>query len=142
VTKCENELVTTLNLACLLPHLKKRKLLTDNDADLLSKPEPTRQDTVKFLSILKTKGRLAFSLFTDALHDETEHLGHSELYKILTSGHDHGYNTQESCNYSCDYMQETATQQLSSETEYESESRLVLAAGSAHSLYSHWSKSL
>jgi len=79
----------------LLPHLKRRKLLTDSEAaDLLSKPEPTRHDTIKFLSTLKSKGRRAFSLFTDALHDEDEHLGHSELYKKLTGIDDQQPSTE------------------------------------------------
>ena len=69
----------------LHPHLTKCGLLTTNDVDVLTKSELTRQDSIKkFLSILKTKGNTAFSLFTQALYDEREHLGHASLYKVLT----------------------------------------------------------
>ena len=87
----ENDLMTTLNLPCLLPHLTKRgleqpcALLTDNDAESLTKSELTRQDAIKkFLSILKTKGETAFSLFITALSNEKEHMGHVSLYKKFT----------------------------------------------------------
>ena len=85
LAKYENDLMTTLNLTYLLPHLTNRGLLTSNEADLLTKPELTRQDAIKkFLSILKTKGQTAFFLFTDALGNEKAHLGHASLYKMLT----------------------------------------------------------
>ena len=83
--KYENDLTTTLNLACLILHLKERKLLTDNEADQLSKKELTHWEANKaFLSILKQKGRDALPLFIDALRSEKEHLGHKTLYEQLS----------------------------------------------------------
>ena len=88
LSKYENDLMTTLDLSYLLPHLIKCGLLTSNDEDLLTKQESvTREGAIKkFLSILKTKGQTAFTLFTKALHNERKHLGHESLYKVLTSG--------------------------------------------------------
>ena len=68
LVKYENDLITTLNLTYLLPHLTKCRLFTSNEAELLTKSELTRRDAImKFLSILKTKGQTAFSLFVSAL---------------------------------------------------------------------------
>lgn len=84
LTKYEKDLISTLNLTCLLPHLKECNLLTPNEAESLTKPELTRQSAItKFLLILKTKGQDAFSLFTSALRKENEHLGHASLYKMF-----------------------------------------------------------
>ena len=81
----ETDLITTLNLTYLLPHLTSCGLLTTNDEDLLTKSDLTRHGAIKkFLSILKTKGQTAFSLFTNALGNEKEHLGHASLYEALT----------------------------------------------------------
>lgn len=86
LTKYENDLKTTLDLTYLMPHLTTYGLLTSNEADMLNKPELTREDAIKkFLSKLKTKGQTAFSLFINALDDEKEHLGHASLFKVLSS---------------------------------------------------------
>lgn len=89
--KYEKDLMATLSLTDLLPHLTQCRLLTSNDAESLSKPELTRRDAIKkFLLILKTKGQTAFSLFISALGNEKEHLGHASLYRKLTCEvHDH-----------------------------------------------------
>ena len=86
LTKHESDFIATLDLHYLQPHLTKCGLLTTNDVDVLTKSELTRQDSIKkFLTILKTKGNMAFSLFIKALYDEREHLGHASLYKVLTT---------------------------------------------------------
>ena len=90
LAKYENDLVTTLSLAYLIPNLRKRKLLANNEAELLSKKDITgREANNTFLSILKTKGRDALSLFITALREEPEHLGHQTLCEELSR--DYGF---------------------------------------------------
>ena len=85
--KYEDDLVATLNLSYLLPHLTQCGLITSHEEDLLTKLESTSRESAikKFLSILKTKGQTAFSIFTTALRNERKHLGHESLYKVLTT---------------------------------------------------------
>ena len=88
LTQYESDLIRTLNLSYLIPHLTKCRLLSSNDEDVITKSisELTRQDSIKkFLAILKTKGQTAFSLFMDALKNEKDHLGHESLHKMLTN---------------------------------------------------------
>ena len=67
LAKHEDDLISTLNLSYLLPHLTKCGLLTSDEAESLDKPDLTRQCSIKkFLHLLKTKGQKAFSLFTTA----------------------------------------------------------------------------
>ena len=109
LTQYESDLIRTLNLSYLIPHLTKCRLLSSNDEDVLTKSisELTRQDSIrKFLAILKTKGQTAFSLFMDALKNEKDHLGHESLHKMLTNAdkdHSHTYDRLGL------YSQETAT---------------------------------
>ena len=92
LTQYESDLIRTLDLSYLMPYLTKSRLLSSNDADALTKSELTRQDSIKkFLSILKTKGQTAFSLFMNALRDEKEHLGHASLHRMLSNANPDGY---------------------------------------------------
>lgn len=78
------DLQSSLNLSYLLPHLMKRKLLTASEEHRLKSEAKTDRDSnSQFIDYLKTKGSHAFDLFLEALKDETEHLGHVDLYKRM-----------------------------------------------------------
>lgn len=78
------DLKSSLNLSYLLPHLMKRKLLTTSEEHKLKSQAKTNHDSnSEFIDYLKTKGSRAFSLFLTALRDETEHLGHLDLYERM-----------------------------------------------------------
>ena len=82
----ENDLLETLAVDTLLPHLRKNKLLTPNEMDSLTKSGISRREAAReLLRILKTKGSGSFSLFIDALRMEKEHMGHQSLYKAITT---------------------------------------------------------
>ena len=79
------DLKSSLNLSYLLPHLMKRKLLTTKEEHRLKNQTKTDHDNnCEFIDYLKTKGSCAFDLFLSALRDETEHLGHVDLYKRMS----------------------------------------------------------
>ena len=79
------DLKSSLNLTYLLPHLMKRKLLTTKEEHRLKNEAKTDHDNnCEFIDYLKTKGSRAFDLFLAALRDETEHLGHVDLYKRMS----------------------------------------------------------
>ena len=81
---CDHDLMMTLNLPFLLPHLKECKLLAEKEVASLSKPGLNPPEVNRhFLNILKSKGSRAFSLFLNALKKEDEHIGHRELYELL-----------------------------------------------------------
>lgn len=84
--KFESDLLETLAVDTLLPHLRKNKLLTSNEIDALTKSGVSRREAAtELLRILKTKGSGSFSLFIDALQKEKEHIGHQSLYKAITT---------------------------------------------------------
>ena len=81
---CDHDLMTTLSLPFLLPHLKECKLLAEKEVASLSKPGLNPPEVNRhFLDILKSKGSRAFSLFLNALKKEDEHIGHQDLYELL-----------------------------------------------------------
>ena len=74
------DLRSSLNLTCLLPHLMKRRLLTASEEQKLKNQVKTDLDiNSEFLDCLKTKGSRAFALFLAALREEKEHLGHVDF---------------------------------------------------------------
>ena len=81
----EKRITDLTNLECLLPILRIKGLLTENELRLLrelSQYEIHR--TSKLVQILLTKGgRNAVNLFIEALQDEEEHIGHNELARVL-----------------------------------------------------------
>ena len=80
-----SDLKSSLRLSYLLPHLMKRKLLTTSEECRLKNQTRTDHDNnCDFIDYLKTKGSCAFDLFLAALGDETEHLGHVDLYNKMS----------------------------------------------------------
>ena len=63
LNNCGRDLMTTLNLTFLLPHLKECKLLTNEEVASLSKcdqttPRARSEVNRRFLDILKSKGSI------------------------------------------------------------------------------------
>ena len=81
----EKNITRLTNLECLLPVLRTKWLLTENELRLLREmPQYEIHRTSKLVQILLTKGgRNAVDLFIEALQDEKEHIGHNELAKVL-----------------------------------------------------------
>ena len=82
-----SDLRSSLNLSYLLPHLMERKLLTTSEEQRLleERDRDTRdENNTKFICYLKARGSHAFTLFLEALRDETEHLGHVNLYERMS----------------------------------------------------------
>ena len=82
-----SDLRSSLNLSYLLPHLMGKKLLTTSEEQrLLEERDRDTHDenNNKFICYLKTRGSHAFTLFLEALRDETEHLGHVNLYERMS----------------------------------------------------------
>ena len=73
-----------LNVTCLLPNLKKKKLVTDEEYQLLEHSNNRFDASSQFFVILKTKGRRAFSLFLDALSEDKNHPDHKDLWSKLS----------------------------------------------------------
>ena len=76
-----------LNLETLQPVLHRHELLTlGDDYTLLNNlVSPLNRANALLYQILPSKGSGAFKKFIMCLKEETEHSGHQELAKILTS---------------------------------------------------------
>ena len=93
VSEPEKELVMKhvrselLNLTSLIPVLNKHNLLTLDDNYILLNylVTPLERSNVLLYKILPSKGPGAFKTFIVCLQEETEHIGHQELAKILTT---------------------------------------------------------
>lgn len=83
--KNEKTIKGSINLNCLLPKLRTKGLLTDDEYQLLleivtSHPYETHNSSQRLFQILLTKGGgNALNLFIEALQEEDEHLGHKTL---------------------------------------------------------------
>ena len=76
-----------LNLTALIPVLNKHGLLTLNDNYKLLNylVSPLERANALLYWIIPSKGAGAFKKFITCLQEETEHVGHQELAKILLS---------------------------------------------------------
>jgi len=76
-----------LNLTALIPVLNKHHLLTldDNYVLLNYLVSPMERANALIYQILPSKGPGAFRKFITCLQEETEHTGHQELARILTT---------------------------------------------------------
>ncbi|XP_065920634.1 uncharacterized protein [Dysidea avara] len=76
-----------LNLTALIPVLNKHHLLTldDNYVLLNYLVSPMERANALVYQILPSKGPEAFKKFITCLQEETEHIGHQELARILTT---------------------------------------------------------
>jgi hypothetical protein len=77
-----SKVVELLSLKDLMPHLHQRRLLTSDEAKSLS--IAVKKDVLAFFRILKSKGPTAFAILVECVGDEKQHIGHHELYTIIT----------------------------------------------------------
>ena len=77
----EKNITNSTNLSCLLPILRKKGLLTEDEFRLLQEmPGYEVRRRSQLVQILQSKGGgNALNLFIEALQEETEHLGHKHL---------------------------------------------------------------
>ena len=83
----ESSLVTQLlNVDELIPHLYSHELVTSEELERIENSTNTSQERARILlTILKTKGPTAhFTFVHKCLAVEDRHLGHRELYQLLT----------------------------------------------------------
>ena len=75
-----------INLTALIPVLNKHNLLTlDDNYKLLDYSiSPLERANALLYIIIPSKGPGAFKTFITCLQEETEHIGHQELAKMLT----------------------------------------------------------
>ena len=74
-----------IDLSTLIPHLASKFLLSDEDLEYMTNKHFTRSDKItKLLQIIPTKGKSGFQLFMHAIKEEKTHLGHKELYQIVS----------------------------------------------------------
>lgn len=71
----------------LLSHLIKKKLLTDDESEMLQK-STTLEGNVTLLRLLDTKGPTAHLLFVRCLKEEVTHRTHQELFELICGGED------------------------------------------------------
>jgi len=89
--KHQPELIQWISLSELLPYLNRHELLTRPENEVLLNSAVTHHDRVlKLLSFIEKKGPSGYEKFLEALEDETSHLGHKEVVKLLKA------STQES----------------------------------------------
>ena len=76
-----------INLTALIPVLNKHNLLTlDDNYKLLNySVSPLERANLLLYMIIPSKGPGAFKRFITCLQEETEHIGHQELAKMLTA---------------------------------------------------------
>ena len=79
------EIIDSLNMEMLVPHLIQKGLLTRSEyCELDSSPSWKRSEHY-VLKILPTKGEQGLRRFVECLKDESEHSGHQDLFKSLKS---------------------------------------------------------
>ena len=78
------KVVRLLSVKELLPHLVEKRLLTSDESSSFS--TYGTEDVLRLFIILKTKGPTAFSSLVECIGDEKQHVGHKELYSLVTEG--------------------------------------------------------
>lgn len=81
----ESDISITIQLPCLLPFLRRKRLVTQSELQQLSSDgkESDLEKNRKLIRIITGKGENAYDLFIEALQEEGEHLGHASLVKKL-----------------------------------------------------------
>ena len=80
----DKQIKNSVNLTCLLPILRTKGLLTDDEFRLLQEMQYDTRKNVQLVRILQSKGGgNALQLFIEALQEEGEHMGHKHLAVTL-----------------------------------------------------------
>ena len=84
--KHQPELVQLINLPELVLYLNRHEVLTDRENEILRNSMVPHHDRVlSLLSFVEKKGPDGYEKFLQALKEETFHMGHREVVKILTA---------------------------------------------------------
>ena len=77
------KVVQFINVKELLPHLLEKRLLTLEEASSFGNGKGN-EDIFELFRLLKGKGPTAFCLFVDCIREEKQHIGHKDLYSLVT----------------------------------------------------------
>jgi len=74
-----------VDLPSLIPHLNAHHLLTPGQAEHLGNEHLSHSQRVgKLLEYIQKKGVEGYRLFLQAIEEERTHIGHKELYTVLS----------------------------------------------------------
>ena len=80
------EIIQSLNMEMLAPHLTEKNLLTMSEyQELLGRSSSRKRSEHFVVNVLPTKGKDGFERFLECLKDENEHSGHQYLFQLLKS---------------------------------------------------------
>lgn len=77
------DIIKSLKMEMLVPHLVEKNLLTKNEYQELTTYSPWKQGEHFVLKILPTKGEDGCKRFLECLEEEEEHSGHQDLFRLL-----------------------------------------------------------
>jgi hypothetical protein len=77
------DIMKSLNMEMLVPHLIQKNLLTKTEYYELSTYPSWKQSESFVLKILPTKGEEGCKRFLECLEEEDEHSGHQDLFRLL-----------------------------------------------------------
>ena len=77
-------IVQSLNMEMLTTHLIQNELLTKAEYEKLAGQSSYNQSQYFVLTVLPNKGPSGFERFLKCLEEEKEHLGHQELFQLLS----------------------------------------------------------
>ena len=85
--KHQPELVRLINLPELVPYLNRHELLTNRENEILQNSLcPLHDRVLNLLRFIEKKGPDGYEKFLQALKEETSHMGHRQVVKLLTAG--------------------------------------------------------
>ena len=77
------DIIKSLKMEDLVPHLVEKKLLTKNEYHELNTCPSWKQSEYYILKILPTKGEDGWKKFLECLKEEEEHSGHQDHFQLL-----------------------------------------------------------
>ena len=80
----QTEIIKLVDLTYLLPILRRKRLVTETQFQMLSMESNPEERSKKLVRMVMGKGMNGFDLFVEALKEEREYLNHSILAKKLS----------------------------------------------------------
>ena len=77
------DIINSLKMEMLVPHLVEKRLLTKNEYHELNTYPSWKQSEHYVLKILPTKGEDGWKKFVECLKEEEEYSGHQDLFRLL-----------------------------------------------------------
>ena len=82
-TTSMTSVVDLMDLKYLLPYLLQARLLTLDEASSFSKNE-AKVNILRLFYLIESKGPIAHHILVKCIGEKKQHIGHSELYKLIT----------------------------------------------------------